>query len=217
MHLHQAVADEQRAGDAGADRLFVPAAHDEAIDDDIHVADVRRLERDLLRQIVRLAVDDQTAAALLAKLGEHEVELLAVDLEDRSPQLDLRTLGQRQDRFQDLTRRSDRHGLAGPRTARFADRCEQQVQVAGDVGHRSDRRARIAGDGLLLDRNDRREAEHEIDVGLGDLGDEALGEGRERLEIAALPLGVDGVERETRLPGARQPGDHDEAVAGNLH
>ena len=200
VHLHQAVADEQRAGDARADRLFVLAADDEAIDDDVDVADVRRLERDLLRQVVRRPVDDQTAAAFLAQLGEHEVELLAVDLEHRRPQLDLRALGQRQDRFQDLTRRSNRYGLAGPRTARCANRREQEVQVTGDVGHRADGRARIAGNGLLLDRDHGRQAEHEVDVGLGDLGDEASGKGRERLHVAALPLGVDGVERQARLP-----------------
>ena len=77
--------------------------------------------------------------------------------------------------------------LARPRAVRFGDRREQQVQVAGDVGHRADGRTRIAADGLLLDRDDRRQAEHEIDVRLGDLRDESFGVARQRFHVAPLP------------------------------
>ena len=97
-----------------------------------------------------------------------------------------------------------------------ADRREQQIQVAGDVGHRADGRARVAGERLLLDRDDRRQAEHEVHVRLGHLRDEPLGVARQRLHVAALPLGVDRVERQARLAGAREPGDDDQAVARDL-
>jgi hypothetical protein len=93
VHLHQVVADEQGAGNAGTNGFLVLTAHDEPIDDNVHVADVRRFERDLFRQVVQLAVDNQTAAAFLPQLGEREVEFLAVDLEDRRAQLDLCALG----------------------------------------------------------------------------------------------------------------------------
>ena len=43
-----------------------------------------------------------------------------------------------------------------------------------------------------------REAEHEVDVGLGDLGDEALGEGRERLHDSGAVLR----RRWCRTPGS---------------
>ena len=43
--------------------------------------------------------------------------------------------------------------------------------------------------------------------------EELAGVGREALDIAALAVGVDGVERERRLAGAGQPGDHHERVA----
>ncbi len=100
---------------------------------------------------------------------------------------------------------------------RLADRGEEQVQVAGDVRHRADGRSRVAADGLLLDRDHRRQAEDEIDVGLRHLRDEALGVARERLHVAALPLGVDRVERQARLAGAREAGDDDQAVARDFH
>ena len=97
-----------------------------------------------------------------------------------------------------------------------ADRREEQVQVARDVGHRADGRARVVGERLLLDRDHRRQAEHEVDVRLGDLRDEALGVARERLHVAPLPFGVDRVERQARLAGAREAGDDDQAVARDL-
>jgi hypothetical protein len=99
---------------------------------------------------------------------------------------------------------------------RLADGREQQIQIAGNVGHRSDGRAGIAGQRLLLDGNDRRKAEDEIDIGFRDLCDEPLRKARERLHVAALAFRVDGVEGEARFAGAGKTGDHDQAVAGNL-
>ena len=199
VHLQQPVADEQRRGDARLDRLLVLASDDEAVDDGVDVADVRIVDGRLLGEIDRLAVDNQPAAAFLAHLGEDEVEILAVDLEHRRAQLDFGAVRQRQDGLEDLARRAARRGLAGSRTMRLADRREQQVQIARDVGHRADGRPRVVGERLLLDRDDRREAEDEVDVGLGNLRHEPLRERRERFHVAPLALGVDGVERQARL------------------
>jgi len=55
-----------------------------------------------------------------------------------------------------------------------------------------------------------------VDVGLLHLLEELAGVGGERLHVPPLPLGVDRVEGERRFPGARDPGDHDEPVAGDL-
>src|SRR6185437_15033738 len=48
------------------------------------------------------------------------------------------------------------------------------------------------------------------------LAQELPGVGREGLDVAPLALGVDGVEGERRLAGAREPGEHDEPVARKL-
>jgi hypothetical protein len=56
----------------------------------------------------------------------------------------------------------------------------------------------------------------EVDVGLLELGDELAREGGERLEEAALALGVDGLEGERRLAGAREAGEDDEGVARDV-
>ena len=53
----------------------------------------------------------------------------------------------------------------------------------------------------------------EVDVGLVHLAEELAGVGRQRLDVAALALGEDRVEREAGLARAGQPGEHDEGVA----
>jgi hypothetical protein len=59
---------------------------------------------------------------------------------------------------------------------------------------------------LLVDGDRGREALDEVDVGLVHLPQELAGVGGERLDVAALPLGVDGVEGERRsCPIRRDP------------
>ena len=64
LDLQQTVADEQRGGNAGLDRLLVLSAHDEPIDDRVHVLDFRFVQVDLGGDVDGPAVDDQSAAAL---------------------------------------------------------------------------------------------------------------------------------------------------------
>src|SRR5690606_23701147 len=46
--------------------------------------------------------------------------------------------------------------------------------------------------------------------------EELAGVRRQRLDVSALAFGVQRVERERRLARAARPGDHDEAVLGEL-
>ena len=112
-------------------------------------------------------------------------------------------------------------GLAGDqppavRAVRHADARVQQPQVVVDLGDRADGRARVARRRLLVDRDRRRQALDEVDVGLVHLPEELPGVRRQRLDVAALALGVDRVERERRLARARQPGEDDQLVARQL-
>ena len=67
--------------------------------------------------------------------------------------------------------------------------------------------------GLLLDGDGRRQAVDLVDVRLLHHLEELAGIGRQALDIAALALGIDGVEGERRLAGAGQAGHHDQLVA----
>ena len=82
-----------------------------------------------------------------------------------------------------------------------------------DLGHRADGRARILRCRLLLDRDRRRQAVDLIDVRLLHHFQELARVGRERLDVAALALGVDRVEGERGFSGAREAREHDQLVA----
>src|SRR5262249_55459 len=101
-------------------------------------------------------------------------------------------------------------------TARNAGTRVQETQVVVDLRHRADGRARIVRRRLLLDRDRGREAVDLVYVGLLHDGQELPRIGRERFHVATLTVGGDGVEGERRLAGARQPGDDDESLAGQL-
>ena len=62
-----------------------------------------------------------------------------------------------------------------------------------------------------------REAVDLVDVGLLHLAEELAGVGAQRLDVAALPLGVDRIEGEAALAASGEAGDHDQAVARHLH
>ena len=100
---------------------------------------------------------------------------------------------------------------AAVRAVRDADARVEQAQVVVDLGDRADGRARVARRRLLVDRDRRRQALDEVDVGLVHLAEELARVRRQRLDVAALTLGVDRVERERRLPRTRQAGEHDRA------
>jgi hypothetical protein len=71
-----------------------------------------------------------------------------------------------------------------------------------DGGARGDRWA------LLLDRDRRRDPLDPVDQRLGHPLQKLLGIGRQRFDVAPLPFGVEGVERERGLAAARRAGDH---------
>jgi hypothetical protein len=92
----------------------------------------------------------------------------------------------------------------------------QQAQVVVDLGDGAHRGAGVAARRLLVDGDGRRQAVDAVEVGLVHLAQEHARVAGEALNVAALPLGVDGVEGEARLARAREAGDDDELVARNV-
>ena len=126
---------------------------------------------------------------------------------------DFRVFRQRQRRVDHLRHalRLQRHLVV--RTIWGADAREQQPQVIVDLGDRADGRARVVRGGLLLDRDRRRQALDQVDVGLLHQLQELPRVGRQRLDVAALAFGVQRVERERGLAGTGETGDHDQPLA----
>ena len=107
-------------------------------------------------------------------------------------------------------------GRAAGRAVRSAGAGVEQAEVVVDLGDRADRRARVLGGGLLVDGHRGREPLDEVDVGLVHLPEELAGVRRQRLDVAALALGEDGVERQGRLARAGEAGEDDQRVPGQV-
>ena len=90
---------------------------------------------------------------------------------------------------------------------RAADAREQQPHVVVDLGRRADGRARIADAVLLPDGDRRADALDAVDVRLLHPLEELPRVGRQRLDVAPLAFGVDGVEGERRLARPADAGD----------
>jgi hypothetical protein len=168
------------------------------------------------RQLVHLAVDARPREALTGELGEQPLVLALPAPDDRRQHLESCALRQLQDAVDDLLRRLPRDHLPTVRAVRQADPGVEEPEVVVDLGDRAHCRPRVLRRRLLVDRDRRREALDEVDVGLVHLAEELPGIRRQRFDVPALPLGVDRVERQRRLPRARQAGEDDQAVPGQL-
>ena len=179
------------------------------------VLDVLRHARDGV-ELVHFSVDAHAREALRAQLLE-QIRLLAFAARDHRREdheaAILRQRGELVDHLGDGLR-FERELVLG--AVRRAGARVQQAQVVVDLCDGAHGRARIVAGRFLLDRDRRRQALDQVDVGLGHQLEELACVGGERFHVAALALRVERVERERALAGARQPGDHDEPVARQL-
>ena len=98
------------------------------------------------------------------------------------------------------------HGVSDPR--------EQQSQVVVNLGRGCHRRPRAARWYLLLYGDRRADAFDGVDGRLLHALEELARVGGQRLDVATLPLGVQGVEGKARLARARDTGNHHQPLAG---
>ena len=159
-----------------------------------------------------LAVDPGPREALGLELLEQLDVLPLAAADHRREHLEPGALLEGQHPVDDLLRRLalDRRSADGAVRAPGAG--VEQPEVVVDLGDRADRRARVLGRRLLVDRDRRGQALDEVDVGLVHLAEELAGVRRQRLDVAALALGEDRVEGERRLAGAGQAREHDQGV-----
>ena len=218
LDLGHALGEAQRGLErVGEPALDAGAAH-EPVDD--HLDGVVLVAGQPLAacraEVDELAVDPGAGEALLRELLEQALVLALAAAHDRREHLEARALLELEHAVDDLLRRLAGDDPAAVRAVRHADAGVEQAQVVVDLGDGADGRARVARRRLLVDGDRRRQALDEVDVGLVHLPEELAGVGGERLDVAALALGVDRVERERRLARAREPGEDDELVARQL-
>ena len=213
LDLDHAVGQRDRRLDRVGQALAQVAAHDEAVDDDRDVVLVLLVEHDLVLEHPQLAVDLRAREALGAQLLEDLAVLALAPAHERRQHHEARALLELHDLVDDLLGGLPGDRLAADVAVRMADARPQQAQVVVDLGDRADRRPRVARRRLLVDRDRRRQALDRVDVGLVHLAQELPRVGAQRLDVAALALGVDRVEGERGLARSRQPRDDHERVA----
>ena len=206
-----------REGERGLERLRqtltgIPS-HAQSIDYDVDAVPPPRVETWRRLELDQPTVDERADEALGAQLLERLEMLALAILHDRREKQHARFFRQREHLVDHLAHGLRREFLAVLGTARQAGPCVEHAQVVVDLGHRPDGGARVVRRRLLLDRDRGRQPLDMIDIRLFHHRQELPCVRRQRLDVAALPLGVDRVEGERGLARARQPGDDDQPVA----
>ncbi len=190
----------------------IRAADDEPVHHDLDRVALVLVERGRLRQVVLDAIDADTDEALLAGGLEDAITLGLAVLDEGAQDQQARALGEAEDLVDDLAHRLPLDLAAAVGAVRVPDAREQEAQVVVDLGDRADGGPRVLAGALLVDGDGGREAVDLVDVGLLHLAQELPGVGAQALDIAALALSVDGVERKAGLAAPGQAGDHDQPV-----
>ena len=190
--------------------------HHQAIHHDVDVVGEFLVECRHVGDLVEIAVDFDALKTLAHELGEFLAVLALPAAHHGREQIKPRAFRQRHDAIDHL-----RDGLAldrqpGRRRIGHADAGPQKPHVIVDLGDRADGRARIARGSFLLDGDGRRQAVDLIDVRLLHHFQELARVSRQAFDVAALALGINGVEGERGFAGAGQAGEHHQPVARNI-
>ena len=214
VEAHLAVGQAGRLLNGLGDAAQRVVADDHAVYHDLNRMLEFLIELDLVAaQLAHLAVHAHAAEALLGQVLE-ELGVLALAAEhDGGQDIGTAALSGGEHLVGDLVGRLALDHAPALGTVGHAHTREQKTQVIIDFRDRSDRRAGVAARGLLVDGDRGGQAVDAVEVRLVHLAQELTGVARETLDVAALALGVDGVEGQARLARAGQACDHDELVA----
>ena len=108
-------------------------------------------------------------------------------------------------------------GLAGGGAVGRARAGKQQSQIVVNLGDGADGGARVFRCRLLLDGDCRAQTRNMIHIRLFHHIEELARIGAEGFNVAALPLGIDGVKRKARFARSRQARDHHQFIARYVH
>jgi hypothetical protein len=183
----------------------------ERLDEVGAVGAVRR--KAILITVMRAVFDVQARVALLGEFGTdvRDAELRRHRHVETHQQTHAAGAGIGQ-RIGNALRAVATHRLAATAAVQRRGTREQQLEVIVDLGHRADRGARLAYRVHLVDRDGRRNALDAPDLRLVHAVEELPRVGREGLDVAPLPLGVQRIEHQRGLAGTRHTG-HDQQLA----
>ena len=199
-------------GEAGLEALL----HRQPVYHHVDVVLVFLVERRGFLDGVELAVDLHAGEAVFLKLRQFLAILALAAAHDRSEQIEAGVFRQRHDAINHLADGLRRDRQAGGGRIGDADPRPQQAHIVVDLGDGGDGGARVLARRLLFDADRRGQALDMVNVRLGHHLQELAGVGGERLHIASLAFGIDGIKGEAGLAGTGQAGDHGERVLGQI-
>ena len=124
-----------------------------------------------------------------------------------------RALAEGLDKVNHVLRRLTLHLLSANGAEGVAHSGEEHPQVVVDLRRRADGGAGGPIGDPLLDCDGRRDAEDIVHLRLGHLGDKLSGVDTQALDVAPLPLSIEGVEGERTLSRATQTGEYGVVVS----
>ncbi len=188
----------------------------EPVNNDIDIMFFVLIEGDIFRQFVLNAIDHDAGKALFAQI-EQLLAIFPLSAADHGrEQLELRPFRERHHLINHLRNGLGSDLLAALVTVWLADPGKKEAKIIVDLGDRADGGAGIFAGRLLLDGDGRGQPFDRLHIRLVHLLQELAGIGGKRLHVAALPLGIDGVEGQGRLAGTGNTGDDHQLIAGNF-
>jgi hypothetical protein len=191
---------------------FHVGAHRDAVHHHLDVVLVLLVERGGVLDGVEFAVDAHAGKAGLLPFRQLAAILALAAAHHRGEEIGAGALRQGHHPVDHLAHRLRRDGQARGGRIGDADPRPEEAHIIVDLGDGGDGGARVAAGRLLLDRDGGREAVNMLDIRLLHHLQELARISGERLHIAALALGIDGVEGKARLARAGQAGDDDQLV-----
>ena len=174
------------------------------------------IERDVLIEGTQNAIDARADKALAGQFLQIFLVFALAAADHRRHHHEAIFGFQREHVLQDLLGGLARDFVAADRAMRHADGGVEEAQVVVNLGDGADGGARAAAGGFLLDGNGGAQAVDGIDVGALHLIQELPGVGGEGLDVAALALGVNGIESQRGFARSAESGDDREGVAGDF-
>ena len=199
------------------DAFLVPVAGLELVDHEFDEMGLVAVHGFQGTQVLDLAVNAYLRVPALAELLEQFPVMALAATHQRTEQQALAPLEAGLDQGDDLLVGIAYHLPAADRRIRPRGAGIQQAQEIIDLGDGADRGARVGARGLLLDRDDRTQALDALHLRLLQDAHKMLGVGGKGVHVAALPLGIEGVERQRGLAAAAQARHDDEFPTGNVH
>ncbi len=214
-HLHDTLSHLERRLHRVDQPSAVQLPNHQPVHHDRHIVILPPVEFRHGRQVVGRPVHPGSDEPPLPEVVEQIAEFSLAAPHHRAEDLDPGALRPAQDGVGDLAGALARDRAAIVRAERGAGPGPQQPHVVVHLGHGPHRRSRVVAGGLLFNGNRGRQALDGVDVRLFHQTEELPGVGRQRLDVAPLALGVNGIEGERGFPRPREAGDHGQPIPGD--